>query len=308
MMKAMDAFHANWTRPFFAFNGRTEYMPEDFEILVTMLSALMWRRTNGGIRMVTDKAGAQCYQKLGMEPLWDLGVSDALEGMQAEGIDPFLFWAAGKLFALRMQQTPCVMLDTDFIVWTPLSQFVAQLPLAAIHREALYPDVYPDKDFFDMDEGYAFDEAFDWKALACNTALCYFGDEGLKDAYISEAVRFMKHLRACPDRVASMVFAEQRLLAMCAKRRGVPIASIMDLAHADPRNQRLFTHVWGYKDDIREREECRRAFCVRCVCRILRDFPRYEGMLKGIGALRPYYEEGKRCVRQGMRAPDLIFF
>lgn len=43
----MQAFHSNWTRPFFIRNPHMEYRIEPFELLTTALSALEWRRENG---------------------------------------------------------------------------------------------------------------------------------------------------------------------------------------------------------------------------------------------------------------------
>ena len=45
----MQAFHSNWTRPFFIRNPHMEYRIEPFELLTTALSALEWRRENGSI-------------------------------------------------------------------------------------------------------------------------------------------------------------------------------------------------------------------------------------------------------------------
>ena len=38
----MKAIHINWTKPFIN-KTHGEYMTEDFELLTTILSALMWR-------------------------------------------------------------------------------------------------------------------------------------------------------------------------------------------------------------------------------------------------------------------------
>ncbi|MDO5566424.1 MAG: hypothetical protein Q4G59_07180, partial [Planctomycetia bacterium] len=112
----MRAFHSNWTRPFFSRHVGTYYI-EDFELLTTILSALKWQEVNGDIEMITDKVGAAYYKKLGIEKIWNLGIDDSLESKMNKPIDPNTFWAAGKLYALQKQSGPCVMLDTDFIIW-----------------------------------------------------------------------------------------------------------------------------------------------------------------------------------------------
>jgi len=50
----MNAFHTNWTKPFFFRNQDSPYFIEDFDLLTTIISALEWRKHNGGIQMVTD--------------------------------------------------------------------------------------------------------------------------------------------------------------------------------------------------------------------------------------------------------------
>jgi hypothetical protein len=44
----LTAFHTAWTKPFFALR-RPPFHLEDWNILTTMLSALEWRKHNGGI-------------------------------------------------------------------------------------------------------------------------------------------------------------------------------------------------------------------------------------------------------------------
>ena len=87
----MTAFHSNWTKPFFARNGEAPYFIEDYDLLTTILSALEWRRHNGGIKMITDDTGAAYYEKLALTRLWDLGVDTALESAVDASIAPDVF-------------------------------------------------------------------------------------------------------------------------------------------------------------------------------------------------------------------------
>ena len=47
----IEAFHSNWTAPFFELNSHNEYYIEDFEILTTIISALKWREKNGSLQL-----------------------------------------------------------------------------------------------------------------------------------------------------------------------------------------------------------------------------------------------------------------
>ena len=140
--QSMDALHIISTAPFFAKGGK-QFRTEDFDLYCTALSALAWRKNNGKISLYTDKKGKEYYYSLKLDVLWDdicVCIPDDLEG-----IDPIMFWAGGKLFALRETNAPIVMIDTDFIVWEPL-KFGREL--IAAHREELSPDIYPPIGYF----------------------------------------------------------------------------------------------------------------------------------------------------------------
>jgi len=285
----MNAFHSNWTKPFFLRNQGAPYFVEDYDLLTTILSALEWRKHNGGIKMVTDTIGAEYYQKLRLEHIWDMGITASLDKLDSEAIFPLSFWAAGKIFALEQQLVPCVMIDTDFIVWKSLTAYINGEKLAVAHREDLSGEIYPEKTFFNMDRNYAFPAEWDWTVLPCNTALLYIDDEQFKEYYISQSIRFMRNLRETKNITAEMVFAEQRLLAMCAAARGIKISTLLDMDNLDAQN--AFTHVWGFKRELHTNMEKRREFCVGCVKKILFDFPEETSVLEKIESLKPYMEK-----------------
>jgi hypothetical protein len=260
---------------------------EDYEILSTALSALEWRKNNGAIFMITDKCGADYYRALGIESFWDGGINDALEGAVDGDIDPSPFWAAGKLYALRSMSAPCVMIDTDFIVWQPIAALLDGTALAVVHREELNDEIYPPKPRFDMEPGYDFPASWDWSVDPCNTALLYISDNLFKDYYTSQSINFMRNVRKNMNLVVEMVFAEQRLLAMCANEKDVPVKSLLDIFSLD--DQTLFTHLWGYKSFIKEIERERFFLCKACAGRLVEDFPVESAILANIDTLKLYF-------------------
>jgi len=288
----MNAFHSNWTKPYTLRNPGKPYHIEDYDLLTAILSALQWRRHNGGIKMITDSIGAEYYHRLGLSHIWDLGVTTGLDALDGEAIFPLSFWAAGKIFALRQQPAPCMMIDTDFIVWKPLAVQVSGVTLSVAHREDLSDWIYPERPFFNMDASYRFPDEWDWTVLPCNTALLYIADEKFKDHYTSESIRFMRNLRETKDITAEMVFAEQRLLAMCAAAQGVRIKTFLDTANLD--TQTSFTHVWGLKKELQTEPEKRREFCESCARRIRGDFPEEIPVLERIESLKPYLWGGAK--------------
>lgn len=281
----MNAIHILWTKPFFA-NGGTDFEMADFDILTAALSALKWREKNGRIKMVVDTVGYEYLRREGLLCLWD----EAEVSLDGITVDPRMFWAAGKLYALRGQKAPCVMLDTDFIVWREVAFSTIKQDIAVIHTERLYPDVYPDADSFKMKDGYKFDDAFDWSVCACNTAFLYIGDDAFLKYYTDTAIDFMQSASGGGDTLTYMVFAEQRLLPMCACKYGKSILALSNLERLFKNGEGYFTHTWGFKQQMRDNPSVREDFCRRCVRRLRADFPEYAQMLSRTKSLKKYFE------------------
>lgn len=293
----IEAFHSNWTRPFLNSNPHKEYYIDDFEILTTIISALKWREKNGNIKMITDEVGASYYKSIGLDIIWNLGIDIALDDI-SDKVNSNIFWAAGKLYALKEQKSPCVMIDTDFIVWESIEDILINSEVSVIHKENIIEAVYPNKEYFRFKNGYSLDENFDWTVLPSNTAFAYISNDNFKDYYVKSAIDFMNNLDCNDDKITNMVFAEQRLISMCAKRKNIEINEIMSLDNLFSNNQNLFTHTWGHKREMRNDFNKRKDFCIRCIIRIIKDYPGYESLISNIEVLKVYYDEVKKyyCV------------
>lgn len=278
----MDAIHSTWSKPRIYSTGG--FFIEDFDILTTILSALKWREKNGGIKMVTDSAGFEFYKSRGMCGVWD-EITTELDDIP-DSINPGMFWAAGKLFALKMQSAPVAAIDTDFIVWDRLA-FDNMSDISVIHKEEIYPDVYPDIHHFNMKQGYIFDPDLDWREYPSNMAFYFIRNEELKNSYTDAAIEFMEN-SLDGDNLTYMVFAEQRLISMLAKKLNTEINALSSPEKLFKDGERYFTHTWGMKQQMRDMPELRADFCRRCIDRINRDFPDYFGMLKSMKELEKY--------------------
>lgn len=278
----MNAIHINWTKPFMNKFNRP-YEVEDFEILTTILSALKWREKNGSITMITDSVGKEYYEKTGLDVIWD-SVENALDDVD---VNPDVFWAAGKIFALSRQEAPVAMIDTDFIVWETINPDSLS-DVTVIHYEDLYPDVYPPKEHFNMKD-YSFDEDFDWRLKACNTAFCVIKNDDLLKYYTEQSIKFMRNTDEKDDRLTYMVFAEQRLLPMCAKKLNKSVAAFSDLKRLFENGENCFTHTWGMKQQMRDNGALRYDFCRRCINRIVHEYPHMYGIMKNIDNLKQYF-------------------
>lgn len=285
----MRAFHSNWTRPFFARHPTgTPYHIDAAELLTTALSALVWRRENGSITMLCDTTAKDYYETCRLDFLWDGGIQPVLDEMDP-AIDPVCFWAAGKLHALRAFGAPCVMLDTDFIVWHNLSARLSPYPLAVIHREDIMPDIYPDASALHTHRPFDF-SALDWSVRPTNTALAWFADADFVTYYTNTALDFMRAASPADHHLTYMVFAEQRLLPMLAKQQGLPICSLMELPELFSSGQDWFTHIWGFKQQMRQDTARYEAFCTRCANRLRHDFPSAAAHLASLSSLSTYFD------------------
>ena len=254
----MNAFHSLWSKP------RNGGELEDYELLTLALSALKWREKNGEITLVTDTPGLEFLKASGFLPCWT-EVSASLDQIP-RGIDPERFWAAGKIYALSGFKAPVVSIDTDFIVWESLELEKISSRLCAIHSETLSSEVYPDSPEFTV-----FDDGFNWEILPLNAAFLYFGDEELRLEYIKNATSFMLSCTT-GDNLKPMVFAEQRLLAMTAHKMGVTASVFSSLEKLSSGRDERFTHLWGFKKQLRESSLVRDEFCQRLKSRLLKDF------------------------------------
>lgn len=271
----MKAIHINSTAPFFAKHKDGAYFIEKFDVYNAVISALQWRKVNGEISYITDTAGKKYIEKLGISSVWNS--VEALIPDDFEGINPQMFWAAGKLLALREVSAPVAMIDTDFIVWNKLE---LEDTLVAAHEENITPSVYPEKSYFKLKKPFELD-VLDGTVLPLNTAFLYLPDEDFKQYYVNQSLAFMKSAADCGDRLCYMVFAEQRLLAMCAKKLQIATKTLMDKDELFfPQSD--FTHLWGAKQVLREDLGQRADFCRRARERIERDFPAYKDIIASI--------------------------
>ena len=253
-------YHVLLPAPYFYNCPSSVYEMREFELLTAELSARLWRRYNGPIYMLTDEIGARYVSQSGLAGSYD-DVFPVLE-QRNYGINFRKYWASGKLQALMRIGTPCAIIDLDLLVWHPLelSKYVA----AAAHTEPLRPDIYPPADFFRVDEDYSFPGEWDWTTKPLNTSIMYFSDESFKNYYAKEAIRFMQSEKETPDDGSTcMVFAEQRILAMCAAQKGILVHTFFE--HEDlGSGQDWFTHIWSAKGLFRKNRQLEDTYNMLC--------------------------------------------
>ena len=268
-----NAFHTLWTKPITTAGKHFEMSAA--EILTMIVSALMWRKHNGSIKLYTDKAGYEFVSKHNLLELWDGGIDTHVLENNCYPIDPEVFWAAGKLMALEDTAAPCVMLDTDLIVLKPVATVLAPSAVTALHAEALAPDAYLPAHLLKKPSGYTFPDYYNWEVLPANTAFLYIRDQKFKRFYLNESKKFMfRNVEKPAEMVSQMVFAEQRLLAMCADHSRLSIDHLL----TDPFSQAndLIIHLWGFKESLRKSATLQTIFAKQLFSKVvdeLSDFP-----------------------------------
>lgn len=256
----VKGYHVLMTEPYFYEHPGTEFYLKDYELLTAELSALLWHRYNGPVFLVTDKKGYQYIRDTSLCSVYDeiLPILDR----KNYGIAPNKYWASGKIQALMKIHAPCAVIDMDLMVWRPLE--LLKYPLAAAHTEHLTPYIYPSFDFFKVNPGYTFPTGWDSTAEPLNTSIVFFSDDIFKNYYASESVRFMQAEKETPDNgVICMVFAEQRILAMCAEEKEKSVHVFLDYDNlCSPQD--LITHIWSAKDLIGEEQELKEIYIAMC--------------------------------------------
>ncbi len=282
----MKAYHINWTKPFLELSPNTPYAIPDYALLTTILSAACLQQNSGPVQMITDRAGAAYYRSIGLDRLWHGGMLDPLDQWIPACVNPICFWAAGKLYTLLHKTAPCLIVDTDFIIWKNISGLLSGCKIAAIHDEPLSPEVYPP--FSALQTNFSMHSNFDLTLRPANTALLYFQDTDFMHDYAKTAISFLEQTPSPDNRLTYMVFAEQRLLPLCAKQAHIPIRYLRSFSQLFSNEEQTFTHVWGHKTVLEASASIRADFCAACVRRILADFPAYGPMLYAVPSLQVY--------------------
>ncbi|WP_052697342.1 hypothetical protein [Pelosinus fermentans] len=96
----------------------------------------------------------------------------------------------------------------------------------------------------------------------------------------------LKECTPIEKKVVFSIFTDQRLFSMCAKKVGIEIKPFMELKNA--RRQTRFSHIWTYKDVLRDNPVVRKDFCIKFLNRIITEFPEYEAMIYNIEMFHKY--------------------
>jgi len=261
----LSAIHTIWTNPYIIKNQYLKFTRA--EMLTLVISALLWRKYNGAIKLYTDSTGLNYIHTNNLEWLYDEGIDIDTLTYYKNNINPEIFWAAGKILALHAHKSPCVMLDYDLIVVKSIHEIIEDFDVVALHPEELHSEFYLKPELLKLPDGYEFPEQFDWDIKPLNTAFLYLRDPDFKHNYAQHALDFMNNNGEYPKEfISQMVFAEQRMLAMTAAMYKQKIGWLLN----DPfeLSNRHIIHLWGFKQELRNDLEKEEVF----ISRLLRTF------------------------------------
>ena len=249
----MNYYHVFWTRPYFkpGQSADSDIVLWDFELLIWLLSALQLSRY-APLRLITDKRGALAAERAGLSPFYKGGISTDLDDVPPT-LNSDIFWAGGKLYAYGLMEAPWVCVDQDAVLWQPLSP---RSRVMALHREGRNWGWYNKNQESYSRFGFEGPE-WSWDVDPFNTGVIYIADEHVAQSYSRTACAFVEaysiarshaegRLAADQD---TMLFAEQRLLPMCAARHGVqvlPVTETQLVTACLPQNPECL-HLWRAK-------------------------------------------------------------
>lgn len=157
----------------------------DFEALVAAYSVLKYKENCGKMHLVTDASGAKYLEYLGLLQLYD-DVHVILD--EIVGIDPDVFWAAGKLYAYEFMKAPCISLDMDAVLYKP---FPHKEDVTALHVDNALWDCYSENRAMFASCGMK-SRNWDWSLPPLNVGVLQFLDSKVKNFYTSTSISFME--------------------------------------------------------------------------------------------------------------------
>lgn len=287
MIYGLKGFHSYWTKPQLVKRGKITM--QDFEILTMALSACVFRRLGYPMTLITDTKGAQFMQKIGVLQCYD-NVYTTLDRLT--GVNPSIFFAAGKNLAYEMMTTPCVSIDLDAVVWRMPEFDEFNTDLVVLHEDFIEWDCYHSSKELYGELGFKSD-LWNWGVRPFNVAVLLFNNSYLRTAYTSLSQMFMENYSRFYSRdylqeqskdivkygrhprVFEQIFAEQQLLAMIANRMKAKVCTISSIDKATDHlmSNPLVTHLWGIKTVYRSNMEVKDALVTGLLNTLGKNYP-----------------------------------
>lgn len=306
----LTACHAISSLPFLERNPQFRSKEEKFQglrplksiLLYQLLSALLWKKLNGPIKLYCDPIYLELLKSYQLTDVYDSINTELLK--QELPIDKKNFYAYSRILALQDMQLPAVILDSDLLVACPVEAYVADYDLVCTWAEAASPaNHYGQLDRLPVAPGYRFPPGINPDSMALAVGFLYLNHENLRREYVSESLRFMGENSPCGEPLPGqsrtiptmMLFAEQHLLGILAEKMGASRGLLRearggdDLGHGIEalykHSQENLSHLGKYKEVLQNSD--RLGFKKRALERELCDclsglFPDYAYIVENI--------------------------
>lgn len=290
----MLTFHSIWTKPAIV-KGQDEIVLWDFEWLTWLASILLAKR-NGNVVLVADRRGKEFVEKAGLASFYDEIVL-GLDAIPPE-VDPEIFWAAGKLYAIpllkRLQnynpfEDAVASLDWDCIPWNYPTQ---TSEVMCLNLESTNWPWYKD-----CQRKYAafVSKEVNWQLAPANNGVFHFSQYAQMLAYSELSTRFMEKFSREAVRCNyfgqpkyvygdAMTFAEQQLLptsTWLAGKTVEPFLPVRNDGFIAPNG--FFTHLWTTKTLYRAFPEARIHYTNQLIRYLRNEFSTAQKVLKDKG-------------------------
>ncbi len=233
----MNGCHVYWTKPArtgtFSYHhkGSKKFSLDNLELIQLIVSALTWRKLNGDVFLYTDFHGFQYLEGLDLLDVWTSVDYEKLTSFEKEGVDERFYWTAAKTWMLGEIDLPFCFIDHDLVVFDRIEEWMWESDCRVHHLEFPDPEYYPAKECYFTPKGYEFNPSWRWDTMIPNSSLLFFRNDSFRKYYRKEALRFQKNngrLGNTQQSAINYLFADQRLIAMCALEKGIRLETFIN--------------------------------------------------------------------------------
>lgn len=329
----MKIHYLNW-RPNRVINSKDEFL--DFNLLTMIVSSLKMQSYGHYTKLYGDIYTIHKLEQLHLTDVWNFLDGTSLDKTIDKNVyDTLSFFNIGKFAILNMEKAPCMLMDTDLILWKNPHDLFRQKALFT-HWEAIYPysKWYCSKDDLRLSAGYQLKPCWDFRLPATNTSILYFQNDSLKNYYCREALRFLKNNFISDESIhPELLFVEQRLFLMCLQEKGAlkftkpvidtvwnPAKGYFTNKQADlnwwsfysPDPSEHITHTWIAKKAMEGNQKYKNYYCCRLIEEIQKLSPSTLSELENLQMFERYFRLLNRfgntsSILQNGKATDILY-
>lgn len=307
----MLGIHTFWSRP--TLTGTTghhlskleNFDMNDFEFINFILSALMFKKYNGKVKLYTDSIFFNFLQIHKLEDIWDDIDTEKILEFEKLNISPEANWTSFKTYIIGIVEEPFVLMDHDLIVCKKIPEEFFDVEVRFGHLELLNKKVYPDKEDMEIDN-FEFDPEWDWTLDIPNTCMLYFNTiKNFNKMYSELAIEFGKNNKPSDETLSKVqyLFADQRLLLMLIKKLNIKFGMFSNKCFTGDFNavnpwievqndintaNFIFEHTWVYKHTLVRDFKSRKKFMIRMSNMFKNQLPDYYSRFETY--FKPYYD------------------